>query len=123
MTRRARLGAVLCVLGSLAPGSASAHAILVRSLPEADASLGAPPGVIEVWFNEGVGEDYKALAVIDGQGARVDNQDARLGFFDNAYLRVSVPPLAPGVYTVRYRVQSADGHIVSGKFNFSVARP
>jgi methionine-rich copper-binding protein CopC len=123
MTRRARLGGVLCVLGSLAPGLSTAHAVLVRSLPGADASLGNPPEAIEVWFNEGVGEDYKALAVIDGQGTRVDKQDARLGFFDSAYLRVSVPPLAPGVYTVRYRVQSADGRIVNGKFNFSVARP
>lgn len=105
------------------PAGVSAHAILVRSLPAEDAVLGTPPEEIEVWFNEGVGEEYKALAVVDGQGVRVDEQDARLGFFDSSYLRVSVPPLEPGSYTVRYRVQSADGHIVSGKFDFSVAGP
>ena len=113
----------LALIGMTGPGTALAHAILVKSLPAENAALGAPPEEIEVWFNEGVGKEYKALAVIDGQGARVDNEDARLGFFDRSYLRVSVPPLQPGVYTVRYRVQSADGHIVSGKFNFSVAAP
>lgn len=123
MTRNPRMGVVptLVLIGITAPGMTLAHAILVKSIPAENAALSAPPEEIEVWFNEGVGEEYKALAVIDGQGARVD--DARLGFFDSSYLRVSVPPLQPGVYTVRYRVQSADGHIVSGKFNFSVAGP
>lgn len=105
------------------PLCASAHAILVKSLPEQEDSVAEPPAQIEVWFNEAVGDEYKALAVIDSQGRRVDGQDARLGFFDKSYLRVSVPPLGPGIYTVRYRVQSADGHIVSGKYEFSVAGP
>ncbi len=111
-------------LGGIAlPGMAPAHAILVRSVPGEDATLSAAPEAVEVWFNEGVGEEYKALAVIDSQGKRVDKQDARLGVFDSSYLRVSVPPLGRGVYTVRYRVQSADGHIVSGKYHFSVTGP
>lgn len=100
-----------------------AHAILIKSLPGEDAALSGTPEEIEVWFNEGVGEEYSALAVVDGSGTRVDNRDGRLGYFDKSYLRVSVPPLAPGVYTVRYRVQSADGHIVSGKFGFSIVQP
>ncbi|HUL11086.1 MAG TPA: copper resistance protein CopC [Methylococcaceae bacterium] len=28
--------------------------------------------------------------------------------------------LTPGKYTVRYRVRSADGHVVSGKYFFQV---
>lgn len=126
MTRDPPMSVVLpalVLIGITVPGMPLAHAILVKSLPAENAALSAPPEEIEVWFNEDVGEEYKALAVIDGQGTRVDNEDARLGFFDSSYLRVSVPALAPGVYTVRYRVQSADGHIVSGKFNFSVAGP
>ncbi|MGQ0593747.1 MAG: copper resistance CopC family protein [Gammaproteobacteria bacterium] len=119
----AAINRVLALIGLTVPGMALAHAILVKTLPAEDAAPRTPPEEIEVWFNEGVGDEYKALAVIDAEGARVDNQDARLGFFDRSYLHVSVPPLPPGVYTVRYRVQSADGHIVSGKFNFSVAGP
>lgn len=97
-----------------------AHAILVRSEPAEGSAVPEPPEIIELWFNEGVGRDYVALAVIDGRGARVDDANARLGFFDQSYLRVTLPPVIPGTYTVRYRVQSADGHIVSGKFNFAV---
>jgi methionine-rich copper-binding protein CopC len=108
------------VVGATFPPLLFAHAILVKSEPGQGATVPESPGKIELWFNEGVGKDYTALAVIDGNGARVDNRDARLGWFDRSYLRVTLPPLSPGTYTVRYRVQSADGHIVSGKFNFSV---
>lgn len=100
-----------------------AHAILVKSEPEREATVPAPPEKIELWFNEGVGREYAALAVIDSTGARVDDKNARLGFFDKSYLRVTLPPINPGTYTVRFRVQSADGHIISGKFNFAVQGP
>lgn len=100
-----------------------AHAILVESEPEQGTAVHEPPEKIELWFNEGVGRDYMALAVIDNTGARVDDENARLGYLDKSYLRVTLPPVIPGTYTVRYRVQSADGHIVSGKFNFAVQGP
>ncbi|MGH8659937.1 MAG: copper resistance CopC family protein [Gammaproteobacteria bacterium] len=97
-----------------------AHAILVRSLPEQESTVQAPEEV-KLWFNEGVGEQYMALAVIDSEGKRVDNKDAAQGFFDKSELSVTLPPIPPGKYAVRYRVQSADGHIITGKYYFSVA--
>jgi methionine-rich copper-binding protein CopC len=33
---------------------------------------------------------------------------------------VSVDPLTPGKYKVRYRALSADGHLVSGAWDFDV---
>ncbi|MGH6635610.1 MAG: copper resistance CopC family protein [Gammaproteobacteria bacterium] len=96
-----------------------AHAILVRSLPEQESTVQAPEEV-KLWFNEGVGEQYMALAVIDSEGKRVDNKDATQGFFDKSELSLTLPPIPPGKYAVRYRVQSADGHIITGKYYFSV---
>lgn len=97
-----------------------AHAILVRSLPEQESTVNAPEEV-KLWFNEGVGEQYLALAVINSEGKRVDNKDATQGFFDKSELTVTLPPVPAGKYAVRYRVQSADGHIITGKYYFSVA--
>jgi len=98
-----------------------AHAILVRSLPEQESTVQGSPEEVKLWFNEGVGEQYIALAVINSEGKRVDNKDATQGFFDKSELSVTLPPVPPGKYAVRYRVQSADGHIITGKYYFSVA--
>jgi copper resistance protein C len=35
-------------------------------------------------------------------------------------VRVSLPPLEPGVYTVEWRVMSSDTHKVNGTFTFRV---
>ena len=99
-----------------------AHAILVRSLPEKEATVTDIPEEVLLTFNEGVGSDYLALAVVDENGKRVDRHDARLDFTDRSHLRASLTPLAAGRYTVRYRVLSADGHVVSGKYFFQIKK-
>ncbi|QXP83665.1 copper resistance CopC family protein [Methylococcus sp. Mc7] len=100
-----------------------AHAILVKAIPDRDATVTDVPEEVLLTFNEGVGNDFLALAVVDGEGKRVDNHDARLDFTDRSKLRTSVSKLNPGRYMVRYRVLSADGHVVSGKYFFQVQNP
>lgn len=113
------------VLGALAGlamanPAAFAHAILVKAVPDREAVISAAPEEVLLTFNEGVGNEFLALAVVDGSGQRVDKHDARLEFTDHSHLRASVGTLAPGRYMVRYRVLSADGHVVSGKYYFQV---
>ncbi len=100
-----------------------AHAIMVRSQPAKDATLTESPKQVDVWFNDKVGSEHKALAVIDSKGNRLDNQDVTQETFDASHLYSTLQPLVPGTYTVRYRVVSADTHIVTGKFQFSVKAP
>lgn len=97
-----------------------AHAILVKSQPEKESAISDVPEEILLTFDAGVGQEFLALAVIDEAGKRVDNHDAHLDFTDHSHLRASVSKLSPGRYTVRYRVLSADGHVVSGKYFFHV---
>ncbi len=97
-----------------------AHAILVKANPAQESTLTDVPEEVLLIFNDSVGQDFLALAVIDPSGKRVDNHDAKLDFTDHSHLRASVSKLAPGRYTVRYRVLSADGHVVSGKYFFDV---
>lgn len=101
------------------PG-AWAHAILVKATPEREAVVTEAPDEVLLVFNDGVGEEFLALAVIDETGKRVDKHDARLDFSDHSHLRATVEKLLPGRYIVRYRVLSADGHVVSGKYSFQV---
>ena len=97
-----------------------AHAILVKASPERESTISDAPDEVSLLFNDSVGQEFLALAVIDPTGKRVDNHDAKLDFTDHSHLRASVSKLSPGRYTVRYRVLSADGHVVSGKYFFDV---
>lgn len=104
----------------LSPLSAWAHAILVKSQPAKDETVTESPKQIDLWFNDAVRSEYKALAVIDSSGKRVDNHDVAQSLTDGANIYATVPKLEPGTYTVRYRVVSEDTHIVTGKFQFTV---
>lgn len=116
------LSGSIFVLVALSP-SVFAHAILVKSLPEQNAAITASPKQIDVWFNDKVGSEYKALAVIDENGNRVDNKDVTQDILDGAHLYCTVPALPAGSYTVRYRVVSFDTHIITGKYQFSIKTP
>lgn len=100
-----------------------AHAILVKAAPDKEATISDSPEEVLLVFNEGVGQEYLALAVVDASGHRVDRHDAKLDFTDRSHLRASIDKLNPGRYMVRYRVLSADGHVVSGKYFFQMQDP
>jgi len=108
---------------SMAPASPLilAHAIVVRTSP-AQGGVGAGDiGKVDVWYDAGIRDAFAALAVVSASGERVDKRDAAIDGSDPAHVSVSVDRLAPGKYTVRYRALSADGHLVSGAWEFEVA--
>ncbi len=113
--------AILFISVLVTSQNALAHAILVKSTPEKDAVLQQAPERIDLWFDAGVGPKYTALAVVNTSGERMDNQDGKLGSMDKSHLSATLKKMVPGRYGVRYRVQSEDGHIVTGKFFFQVA--
>jgi copper resistance protein C len=108
------------IVGLALPIPVFAHAIMVKAQPVVDSTIAESPKQIDVWFNDKVGSEYKALAVIDGAGKRVDNKDIGQETFDQSHIYVTVPQLTPGTYTVRYRVVSLDTHIVTGKYKFTI---
>ncbi|HEV7809597.1 MAG TPA: copper resistance protein CopC, partial [Candidatus Limnocylindrales bacterium] len=103
----------------LAPGVASAHAELATMTPS-DTSSGPPPTEIVATFTENLSQSGTSLALVAGDGAVV----AQGGTIDAANartLRLSVPALMPGAYTVRWTSKSAvDGDLDRGTTTFSV---
>jgi methionine-rich copper-binding protein CopC len=118
--RRGALRAGLAAALLLAPAAAGAHAVLVRSLPAPRATLPRAPERVELTFNERIEAVYSTASVWDAAGRRVDRRDAAVAAADPKRLVVSVAALAPGVYTVRYRVLSVDGHLADGSYAFTV---
>jgi copper resistance protein C len=104
----------------LAPAGALAHAIVVRTSPAQGGAAAGTIGKVEVWYDAGIRDAFVALAVVSASGERVDKRDAAIDGSDPAHVSVGVNQLTPGKYTARYRALSADGHIVSGAWDFEI---
>ncbi|HEX3705006.1 MAG TPA: copper resistance protein CopC [Mycobacteriales bacterium] len=103
---------------------ASAHAVVERSTPAAGTVLRTSPPALSLVFDETVLAANDALHLYDDRLTAV-----RLGATSHPQGRGSVitapvrTALGPGTYTVTWRVTSADTHVVSGSFTFSVGHP
>lgn len=75
---------------------------------------------VDLWFNERLEPAYSRVSVTDEVGAQVDLRDVAVSQQDPRRLSVSLPPLGPGRYTVRFRVLSVDGHVVESRMTFTV---
>jgi methionine-rich copper-binding protein CopC len=123
--RVARVRRLLLVIGLLAvafwpPGQAWPHAYLVRSVPAARSTITQAPERVQLWFNERLEPAYSRVSVWSRAGRRVDVGDVQVAATEPTRLSVGVPRLAPGAYTVKYRVLSVDGHVVEAEFGFTV---
>ena len=111
---------LIFIISCALPLPVLAHAVLVQSQPEVDSTINESPRQVNIWFNENVASEFKALAVINSAGKRVDNKDIKQASLDRSHIYISTPELPPDTYTVRYRVMSADTHIVTGRFKFTI---
>ena len=111
---------MLIVFLLLLPVSAWTHAVLVKSSPARRAMLSKAPTRVQLWFNERLEAQFSQLSVWDADVRQVDREDIHVGPDDPKRLTVSLTELAPGTYTVRFRVLSVDGHIVESEFPFTV---
>jgi len=105
------------------PASGWAHAQLEGTVPGRDALVAAQPKLVTFDFSEAVTGGQGSVRVYDGQGDRVDAGDALHPGDDPKAFGVGLKPGLPqGTYTATYRVVSADGHIVTGGFSFSIGK-
>lgn len=123
MSRRRRvMAAILAATGTtLIPLLAHAHAALVRSEPARRATLSKAPTQIRLWFNERLEPAYASVTLFGADGARqIETRNAAVDAADPKLLVLDLPPLAPGQYTVKYRVLSVDGHTVDYGYTFTI---
>jgi methionine-rich copper-binding protein CopC len=119
---KARLwAAILISLFSITP--ALGHTSLLSATPLQESTVTESPTRISLLFNEElilIGEkNPNDLEVVDESGARISGEV----LVDGANISTESGITGSGTYTVKYRVASADGHIVEGDYRFSVAVP
>ena len=105
----------LTLLMTAAAGTAQAHTHLEGSVP-ADKTRVRAPAAIELHFSEAA----KLTALTLQKGKDAEQPIKPLPTKAAANLSVPIPALTPGDYVVSWRVAGDDGHVMSGKFGFTV---
>jgi copper resistance protein C len=115
------LAAVLTIVALAVAPAASAHATRIAVDPAENAVLSTGPTEVSATFNEPLQTTFAAMTVVGPDKNLWSSGDPRI---QGAVVSVAVRPLGPvGVYTINYRVTSADGHVVSGSWSFRLTTP
>jgi methionine-rich copper-binding protein CopC len=105
---------------TLASPFAAAHAGLKNSDPVAGSILEMPPKVITLTFNEKIEATFSSVVLTNGEGKTVATSKATVDEANPAIMRVDVPTLATGAYSVTWAAVGGDGHRRKGDFKFTV---
>lgn len=118
-TQRALLLALLLLAG--VPSQLWAHPKLKRSTPSAGDSVRTALTEVRLAFDEPVEAAISTLALLAPDGRRIVLQ-VRYGEpgVSTVLTAPLTQPLAPGTYTLTWKVAGGDGHPVRGKFSFVV---
>ena len=121
MIRRAvALALAAFLLAFAGSGIAQAHSIPVSSDPADGSTIDVGPPRVSVTFNEALQDSFASLTVVGPDGNLWSEGDATV---DGPTVDVALRKLGPaGVYTIAYRVVSADGHTVSGTREFTLSK-
>jgi copper transport protein len=121
LTSTVAIAALVGTVVLCAPGAALAHATLEGASPPRGAIAKEQPSAVVFSFSEPVEGSFGAVRIYDAEGERVDEGDAFHPGGEAAQLGIGLKPGLPaGSYTATYRVVSADGHVVSGGYVFSI---
>jgi copper transport protein len=113
------VAAIVYLVAMTLAAPATAHAYIMQTAPVAGATLTQAPKLVSIQFDEPVNlPDGPAIEVLDAAGRRVDANDAAIDPNDVTTVITHLPRLTPGSYSVRWRVISADTHVVHGTFTF-----
>jgi methionine-rich copper-binding protein CopC len=98
---------------------ASAHSFPEEEIPSAGATVAAPPAQVTIKYDAPIEKLFDSLQVLNAAG-----QDKAAGApqvsADGHELSVSIAPLSPGEYTVKWRVVCIDTHHTEGSYSFTV---
>ena len=110
------------VTALVSAAGAQAHTHLQVAVPAADSVVVLSPQEIELSFSEPLELAFSSIVVTDEKNNHVELGSAQLDPDNGRTLNVRLRGLAPGVYTVVWRVLSVDTHRSFGTYTFQVAR-
>ena len=120
-----KVKALLLAVGLVFSGtqSAIAHADLVKSFPIANSTLTKAPKYVQLEFGEAItnfkSKNANSIVILDSKATKIATSKIVI---KKAIARVDfIGTLKPGKYTVKYRIVSADGHVLNAQFKFTLS--
>ncbi|MCX6457344.1 MAG: copper resistance protein CopC [Actinobacteria bacterium] len=120
-----KVKALLLAVGLVFSGTqgASAHAELIKSFPVANSTLTKAPKYVQLEFGEAIitlkSKNANSIVVLDSKAKKIETSKIAI---KKAVARVEfMGTLKPGKYLVKYRIASADGHILTAQYKFSIS--
>jgi len=103
--------------------SAIAYAELVKGFPMANSTLTKAPKYVQLEFGESItnlkSKNANSIVILDSKATKIATSKIVI---EKAIARVEfVGTLKPGKYTVKYRIVSADGHVLDAQFKFTLS--
>ncbi len=103
------------------PAFSSAHAYIIKSLPAENQIFQHPPKTVSIEFNEEIQPSFHDLRVFDQNGSRVDNGNQHILKQNHKLLEADLKSnLPPGIYSLKWKAVSSDGHPVDGVVPFQI---
>jgi methionine-rich copper-binding protein CopC len=106
-----------------ANSAATAHAELVKSFPMANAKLTKAPKFVQLEFGEAIitlkSKNANSIVILDSKAKKIAT--SKIVIYKDVARVEFTGTLKPGKYLVKYRIASADGHILSAQYKFSVS--
>ena len=109
---------LVAVLIAASPRLALAHAVLLSSSPQKNASVNGPDITISLKYNSRVDGARSSLTLVKPDGS-VEKIGALAQPLPDT-LSATGHKLAKGAYVLRWQVLSSDGHITRGEVPFQV---
>lgn len=111
--------ATTTLLSVLMATFAHAHAFLDHAEPRVGSKTATAPREVVLFYTQNLEPAFSSVEVSDANGTRVDLGKPKISA---STMRISVKPLPPGTYRVRWQVLSVDTHTTEGNFTFQVGQ-
>jgi methionine-rich copper-binding protein CopC len=120
MRFRQNLALIGVIFLALSVAPASAHTVLVNSIPQSESIISSLPPEITITFAEELIDigNSNSIEVFDSSGE--DTSQGQVTVAGPTLSKALITSEKTGIYKVEYRAVAADGHVIKGEFTFSV---
>jgi methionine-rich copper-binding protein CopC len=120
----ALLGVLAVTLSSIS--GAQAHSSVVKTVPEYQSLLQELPSEVSIQFSEEPlslkGKAINSITVVNPDGLVISKKRTEIDG-EKLIVKVDNVDAVAGTYSVKYRMASADGHVISGSYRFDLKKP
>ena len=96
------------------------HTTLVKAVPAIDGTITTAPTELTLWFNERPDVSLSNIVLQGPDSIKIETGSTKAHTDTLALTALVRGTMKPGKYTVLYRTAGSDGHVMRGKYQFTL---